>query len=89
MAEYTVRAGYQNEPAFAWWYRTAIKQRDAIINKVSSRVRKHSNFGIAIPNNYQEAAELDRSNNNTLWQDAIKKEMKNVEVAFKFLDNEK
>ena len=29
----------------------------------------------------------DRVNGNTLWQDSVKKEMKNVAVAFKFLDS--
>ena len=40
-----------------------------------------------IPNTYDEAVTLDRANGNTLWQDSVKKEMKNVAVAFKFLDS--
>ena len=32
--------------------------------------------------------EFDRKNENTLWQDIIKKEMKNVQGAFNFKDND-
>ena len=88
VAEYAIEKGIQNEPAFAWWARTAIKQRDAVINKVCKRVRKRTKFGITIPETYEDAVALDRANGNTMWQDAIKKEMKNVAVAFKFLDND-
>jgi hypothetical protein len=31
---------------------------------------------------------LDKENNNTLWQDAVRKEMKNVRIAFKILNGE-
>lgn len=87
VAEYAIRTEIHDEPAFAWWVRTALKQRDAMIDKVCRRIRKRSKFGIEIPNNFEEAVALDRKNGNTLWQDAVKKEMKNVEVAFKFLND--
>ena len=32
-------------------------------------------FGVRIPRNYKEAIELDKQNGNTLWQDAIRREM--------------
>ena len=32
-------------------------------------------YGVQVPRNYKEAIELDKANGNTLWQDAIKKEM--------------
>ena len=44
-------------------------------------------FGIAIPATYDEAAEIDRINGNTYWQDSTKKEMNNTKVSFKFLDD--
>ena len=77
----------EKEPAFAWWVRTAIKQRDSMISKMATRVRKQMKFGIDIPAMYEEAVTLDKKNGNTLWQDATKKEMNNVEIAFKFLDD--
>ena len=44
-------------------------------------------FGIHLPATYEEAVRMDKESRNTFWQDATKKEMKNVEVAFKFLDD--
>ena len=67
--------------------KAALKTRDTIISKVARRIRKKSKFGTATPATYEEAIILDRQNGNTLWQDAVKKEMKNVEIAFKFIDN--
>lgn len=84
VADYAKRVGIDDEPAFAWWCNQAIKQRNAMINKICKRIRRRSKFGIAIPKDYQEAVAFDRANGNTLWQDATKKEMSKVEVAFKF-----
>ncbi len=38
-----------------------------------------------MPKTVKEALELDKKNGNTLWADAIAKEMKDVRVAFKIL----
>ena len=45
-------------------------------------------FGIIIPKNCDEAERLDRENKNNLWDQAIKKELKNVKVAFQLLEND-
>ena len=87
IAGYVMANKLDKEPAFAWWIKTALKRRNTIISKVSQRTRKNTKFGITIPKNYNEAVELDRVNGNRFWQDAIIKEMKNVELAFKFLDD--
>ncbi len=42
-------------------------------------------FGIEVPKTVKEALEIDKKNSNTLWADAIAKEMKDVCVAFKIL----
>ena len=39
-----------------------------------------------VPTSVKEAYKLDKKNNNTLWRDAIKKEMTNVSIAFHILD---
>ena len=44
-------------------------------------------FGIHLPATYELAVLMDKESGNTFWRDATKKEMKNVEVAFKFLDD--
>ena len=43
-------------------------------------------FGIDIPGILKESVILDEANGKTLWQDAIKIEMKNSHVAFKLCD---
>ena len=57
-----------------------------MISKVSRRVRKKVKFGIHLQATYEEAVQMDKESGNTFWQDATKKEMKNVKFAFKFLD---
>ena len=39
-----------------------------------------------MPRTAKEAYDVDAQNGNTLWADAISKEMQNVKVAFKMLD---
>ena len=87
IADYAKAHKIDKEPAFAWWVPTVVKRRNAILKKTSRKVRKNMKFGIYVPKTYAEAVELDRKNGNTLWQDSVKKEMRNVEVAFKFLDD--
>ena len=70
-----------------------MKKRQLIISKVKARaaryLKKNEKFGIKIPKNIEEARILDRENGNTLWQDAIAKELANVGIAFKVLgDND-
>ena len=84
LAEFAVSRGVQHEPAFKWWIATALKEKKRLISRLQSRrIRKgRMKFGIMIPGSVEEAIELDRKNGNTLWQDSIKKEMKNSKVAF-------
>ena len=42
-------------------------------------------FGIEMPKTVKEALELNKRNNNTLWADAISKELKNIQFAFDVL----
>ncbi len=42
-------------------------------------------FSIEVPWTVREAIDLDRKNGNTLWQDAIAKEMQEVRIAFQIL----
>ena len=83
LAEYAVAAKVSEQPAFAWWVPFTIKKRNRIIAKVKSKywVRTHK-FGIKIPKTVQEAIAFDAENGNTLWWDAICKEMRNVRPAF-------
>jgi len=71
------------EPAFAWWAPYVLKKRNRILAKLKSKywVRTHK-YGIEIPKSAAQAKKLDEMNGNTLWWDAIMKEMKNVRPAF-------
>jgi hypothetical protein len=87
LAEYAVQRNIHSKPAFAWWVPHVLKKRNHIIAKVKSKywTRTHK-FGIRIPKNVTEAKKLDTLNGNTLWWDAICKEMTNVRVAFETYD---
>ena len=88
-AEYAMTMGIDHEPAFNWWVPYVIKKRERIISLVKKRqtryLKRTHKFGIAVPKSVDEALELDKINGNTLWADAIAKEMKNVRAAFKIL----
>jgi hypothetical protein len=89
LAEYAEARGLLDEPAFAWWAKHVLKKKQRIIQKVKSRYwqRTHK-YGVRLPKSVAEALALDKENNNTLWYDAIQKELKNVKVAFHFLTEE-
>ena len=64
-----------------------LQRRDRIISKVKyCGVKKYVNmtmkFGIECLKSVKEAMELDKKNGNTLWYDAITKEMHSVQVTF-------
>jgi hypothetical protein len=86
VAEYSVAASIDNMPAFKWWVPYTLKKRKRIIAAVNQRVLKKTHkFGIRVPRTVEEALRIDKENGNTLWEDAMNKEMGNVRVAFKIL----
>jgi hypothetical protein len=89
LAEYAVTRGIDNEPAFAWWVPFTLKRRNRIIAAVNSRYHKRTHkFGIEVPKTWDDCVRLDAENGNTLWQDAVRKEMSKVRVAFQVLDDD-
>ena len=89
LCEYAIESRISKEPAFAWWLPHVIKKRNQIISKIKSKywTRTHK-FGIKIPKTCVEAKRLDADNGNTLWWDAIVKEMTNNIIAFELFDGE-
>ena len=88
VVEYAVSQNIQDEPAFKWWVPWTLRKRDRIISAVNSRVTKtRHKYGVEVPRSIKEAIALDERNGNTLWQDAINKEMNNLKVAFDILDD--
>ena len=85
LAEYAVANDLIREPAFRWWVFKVPKKRDRIINKARRCRKNKMKFGVEVPSMVQEALALDEKNGNHLWEEAIKKEMKNSRMAFKLL----
>jgi hypothetical protein len=87
--EYAVTKGLDHEPAFSWWVPHVLKKRDQIISLVHRRTTRYlkrtHKYGIEIPKTVKKALALDRKNGNTLWADAIAKEMSKVRIAFNIL----
>jgi hypothetical protein len=87
VADYAIAHGINGEPAFAWWVLYTIRRRNRIIAVVNSRYHKRTHkFGIEVPKTYDDCVRIDNENGNTLWQDAIRKEMAKVRIAFQLLD---
>jgi hypothetical protein len=87
--EYAVTQGIDHEPAFNWWVPHVLKKHDQIISLVCKRTSRYlkrtHKFGIEAPKTVKEALALDCKNCNTLWADAIPKEMKEVCITFNIL----
>jgi hypothetical protein len=76
VAEYAMACGIGEEPAFAWWVPYVLRKRDVIVSAVNSQVCETSHkHGIELPSSVENAFEIDRKNFNTLWQNALAKEM--------------
>ena len=89
VSEFARARGIDDEPAFTWWIPYTLRKRDIIISKIKERIRKTTHkYGIEIPRSVEHAKELDEKNNNSLWQEAIDKEMHNVGVAFQILEDD-
>jgi len=67
-----------------------LNKRKSIIGAVKARILKKTyKFGIEIPQEVSDAKRIDDANGNRYWQDAIAKEMKEVEIVFKILHGDK
>ena len=86
-AEYARARGISNEPVFAWWVPYTLRKREIILAAVKNWIRRTTHkYGIEIPRDVEHTHEIDSRNGNTMWNDALKKEMYNVGVAFEILD---
>ena len=89
LAEFAVAHNLHNEPAFAWWMHHVLRKRKHFINKLRKEVKRSNlKFGLVVPKTVREALELDKKNGNEYWNNAIKKELKNVLVAFHLLNDD-
>jgi hypothetical protein len=86
VVEYIIMANkILEEPAFAWWAKHVLTKCDHIIRKVKSRywARTHK-YGIVLPKSVEEALRINREMGTDLWQKAIEKEMRAIDCAFEF-----
>ena len=89
VAEFVCAKGLQKEPAFAWWVPHTIGKRDRIVSAVNARLRnKTHKYGVELPQSVEHAYKLDQQNGDSLWRNAIRKEMTNVLVAFDILEQD-
>ena len=87
LVEYAIANEINLEPAFAWWLAKTLRRRHNVI-KVMRVPKKLIKYGIKIPGSAEQAYAFDLENGNTLWMDAIKKELKNVIIAFKLIEKD-
>ena len=88
-AEIAKARGMADEPAFAWWVPHTLRKRDVMLSKIKARIRKTTHkHGIETPSSLEHADLIDSRNSNTLWKDALAKEMTEVGVAFEALEEE-
>ena len=86
--EFTVFREIDDEPAFKWWVAYTLHRRDKIIagvNKRTNRVTRKCGFELLTL--VTHAKKLDKINGNTMWTDAINREMENLKVSFGILDD--
>jgi hypothetical protein len=87
VAEYADAKSLLDAPDFVWWAPHVLKKRRRIIAAVTKRFHKHTHkFGNEVPKSWDDFVRLDKENDSTLWQDAVRKEMKNARVALKILN---
>ena len=90
VADYCTRRRIDEEPALAWWVPYTLRKKVQIISAVNQRSKKTTHkYGVKVPSSLRDAYKLDAENNNTVWRDAIKKEMDNVSVSFDILDGQR
>jgi hypothetical protein len=66
-----------------------LQKRTRISSAVTKRYHKRTHkFGIEVPKSWDDCVKLDKENDNTLWQDEVRKEMKDFRIAFKILNGE-
>ncbi|KAL7530453.1 LOW QUALITY PROTEIN: hypothetical protein ACHAXR_003504 [Thalassiosira sp. AJA248-18] len=91
-AKYEVSQGLNHGPGFNYLVPQTLKKRNriiALLEKCQTRyLKKTMNFGIEVPKTVIEALALDEKNGNTIWTDAISKEVKNVKVPFNILPDD-
>jgi hypothetical protein len=84
VCDYAVEKSSLDAPDFMWWPPHVLKKRIISIDAVKKHYHKRTHkFGIEVPKSWDDCVRIDKENDNTLWQDTVRKEMKNFRIAFK------
>jgi hypothetical protein len=85
--EYAVAKSLLDAPHFVWWDPHVLKKRRSIIAAVTKCYHNLTHkFRMEVPKSWDDCVRLDKENDNNLWQDAVRKEMKNVRIEFRILN---
>ena len=79
-AEYAIAQSIQHEQAFNWWVHHVLKKRYRIISMVRQCRAGHSKRIYKLGLKLQKWS--GEKNGNTLWQDAIQKNIEHVMITF-------
>jgi hypothetical protein len=89
VAECAAAKSLLDTPDFVCWAPHVIKKRSRIFAAVTNHYHKPTHkFGIEVPKSWDDCVRLDKENDNTIWKDMVRKEMKNVRIAFKIINGE-
>ena len=65
-----------------------LRRRDRIIASVNKRISRFTHeHGVELPTSVAYAKKLDENNGNTLWMDAIDRDIGNLKVVFDILED--
>jgi hypothetical protein len=74
VAEYAATKSLLDTPDFIWWDPHVLKKCTISISAVTKRYHKRTHkFGVEVPKSWDDCVILDKENDTTLWQDAVRK----------------
>ena len=87
VAKFALATHISIEPAFTWWVPFKLKKRiEYWLMSSQSIGLGPTSLVFASPQSVEEAKKIDEQNGDTLWWDAICKEMKNICPAFEVFE---
>jgi hypothetical protein len=90
VVKYAVSKNLLDAPAFAWWVPYVLKKCSHIIAAVTNIYHNRTHkFGTEVPKKWEDCVKLDKENCNNLWRYSVRKETKNVCIAFQILNGYK
>ena len=87
-AKFAVTRGIDDEPAFKWWVPYTLRRRDRITYDLNKRIsRTIHTHDVELQTLVTRDKKPEKKNGNTLWMDAIIREIENLNIAFDILED--